>query len=358
MGKRGAAQSSASRAPKAAKVVDPKLADYRNITKGLKMDPDLPYNAQEMLTEMMPSCLGEVKENRHASQISMIGIYEASLSNVEAGMKQGIAEVEGQIAGLGGEKSKREAAVAEAEANMAAKDKDAEGKKHALADVAGTFQAAKSALAAAQHEQTVGDKEARLAGSRLAELQAALAEMVEPLSAGTLPAEEIAKTISSLVQALTVFDFDKSLLTSIPNAMSKAPAERGQFDVVVVENIKTETVKRITSFSEIVQNEEPAKRARAAKVESAERELAAAREKQNTSADAFTSARDARKESLENLELKRLELTNLDEDSAKLHRKADTLRNKLTTFQENQLGSLRRLVGLTAESAEPTGSSA
>lgn len=357
MGKRAAMKSSTppTKAAKVAKVVDPNLADYRNITKGLKMDPDLPYTAQEMLTEMMPYCLGEVKEKRHAIQQSMVEVYEGIFANIEKGLQNDISGIEAQVRDMeGGEKSKRTAAVQEAEANKAAKDDDTQAKKHSLADVARTFQDAKNALWAAEEEQRVEDKNARVATTRLVELQSLMADMIEPLSAGTLTPEEIPKNISSLVQTLTIYDFDKSLLTSIPNAMGKAPAERGQFDAVVVEQLKTETVKRIESFSRTVETEEPEKRARAAKVERLERELATAREKQNASADAFTSARNASAESDQDLEGKKQQLSSLDLDVHRLLRKRDTLQNKLNAFREMQLGSLRKLIALPAEAAEAT----
>merc|ERR1712232_383192 len=179
--------------------VDPKLADYRNITKGLKMDSELPYDVQEMLTEMMPHCLGEVKERRHAVQRSMVEFYEGSLARIEKNMQNDISGIDAQLHDIeGDEKSKRTAAVQEAEANKAAIHQDMQAKKHALADVARTFQDAKNALSAAEEEQITEDRHARLATTKLAELQSLMADTIEPLSAGTLAPEEIPKTISSL----------------------------------------------------------------------------------------------------------------------------------------------------------------
>merc|ERR1719499_1784647 len=116
-------------------------------------------------------------------------------------------------------------------------------------------------------------------------------EFVKPLAEGALPEEEAKEKAHSLVTVLKKFDFDQSMMTALPTSLTKEPANRGAFDLMVVTQLDEEVSKRVVLLDTMLKEAEPAKAARAEALSAAEAALEAAAEKQKDCAQSFDELR-------------------------------------------------------------------
>merc|ERR1740129_610836 len=89
---------------------------------------------------------------------------------------------------------------------------------------------------------------------------------------------------------------EASLLASLQNALVKAPASRGSFDTLVLEQAEGEIDKCKAALAGTLESGEPAKNERAAKVEAASAQLAEAAEAERSCKAALEAAKSEQKE--------------------------------------------------------------
>merc|ERR1719291_30502 len=173
--------------------------------------------------------------------------------------------------------------TAKKEATAAAK----EAEKKAVEDL----KAAKEALAAAKETQTAGDTELVEAEGKKTKLETFLAGAFEEMKAGSLDDEKTKEGCAEVLKIGKEYNFDDSLLTSLPSAIQKAPDARGGFDTLCLTQVQELLQKAISDLAATLAAGEPAKAERAGAVTAAEEALAAAETQETASKAALDEAK-------------------------------------------------------------------
>jgi len=247
-----------------------------------------------MLSTNVAPTLGVVKEERHEFQENVAAMVGDVLASMEAAAKAKIAEEEAKVAQLSGSKATLESSAEAATAESAAKTAAAESAKAAVTDAVAALKAAKAAVTTAESEQKTGADEIAATAGKKTHLEATLAESFAPLKEGTK--EDAKGSVTGLVKVCKEFEFDPSLISSLPIALQKAPADRGSFDSMVITQVENEITNKIAGFGETLAAAEPAKAAAAEKVTAASAVLEAAGEKDTAVKAELEAAKAAQKE--------------------------------------------------------------
>jgi len=334
---------------------DPILDKCDAVAKGLQ-SADLPDIVEKMLTDMLSSSLGIFMDERHKYQSSVVNMVADVLSGAEAGLKQNIEEAEAQVSKGATEQAAREAAVQEAEATLQAKASETKERKLVLAGAATAFKEAKEGVAAALAAQKAGDKDILEAGNKKATLETAMTDFVKPLTEGGLSEDQAKEAVASLTAVLKKFDFDQSMIMSIPTSLSKEPAVRGPFDTMVVAQLDEEVGKRVAALDATLKEGEPSKAERAAALASAEATLVSAKEAQLASAESFQAAQKAEKDASAALDAAKKALKAMTSEIRSHNRALDIASAELSVFQEGPLavfGELKEHVAPPPPPEEP-----
>lgn len=324
--------------------VDPALLKQCTaVSEGIEQATHIPSIAQEMIKDMLKFSLCVFKEDRQRFQESHVDSVGKILSEVEAGIQKDIENAEAKVSSSESERSALQSEVEQAEAKMGSADSELKEKKYGLSDVAMAFRGAKKPLAAAEDAQVMGDKELVAAANKKQTLETAEATLVKPLADGNYEQVDVEKGMSELLAVLAKFEFDKSMETALPTALGKPPAERGQFDEMVVVQLTQEMTTRIQALSKLLDEGEPAKAERSAAVEAAKQELAAASERQMESADVFSAAKRAQELCERALDSARQALKDFGPETKKRVKALEAENKRLAKFHEGPLKAFGEL---------------
>jgi len=89
----------------------------------------------------------------------------------------------------------------------------------------------------------------------------------------TSPQDSIAGLVHDVIKVGTEFGFDSQLMISAPAALSKPPAERGEFDGLVFNQVEQQCSGALGKLTDLLESGEAGKVDRAAKVETAKHQL-------------------------------------------------------------------------------------
>jgi len=229
-------------------------------------------------------------ESRHKFQdeaVEMTGqileLYKASLEERISACRSNIAQAEHRCHEL-------QAAAQQSQSDADAARNSADKSKRTLADDARAFQAAKTAMNDAERLAAEGEKELKAAASKKADVEKLLQNM-DSLheDQGQRRIKDFAGRVERLVEV------DSSMMTAIPCVFSKEPSTRGQFDLMLIQQLTEKVHKAIAKFDDVITSGATAEAERAAVVETAKAVLLEARQKQIEAARASTSAFDAAK---------------------------------------------------------------
>jgi len=290
--KRPAASTAGSASKKAAR--DPLAAKGDEIAQMMQGAEGFPDVVIQMVSKSLSNCLLVPKDERHASQEEVVGMIEQMLASVESGLKAKVEAAQAKVAGSDSEKSKREQVVEEAQTALAEKKAAADVAKAALEEAAGEEVAAKASLADAKAEQKTGDASYVAAAEKKSTLESTLTNEFETLKQGT--SETVKKSSQDVVRVGKRFGFEAQLLVSAEPALSKAPADRGAFDLLVVQQLEEQLNNLISALATELCTGEASKSERASKVEAAEAQLASTGERLQARKADVAAAQEATKE--------------------------------------------------------------
>lgn len=260
------------------------------VLASLKALPDMPAGVREMLAAALPLAMVPAPE-RHPLQESMITVVAEQIAKVEACLQSGMEEAEANVRAATGEKQQCAAAASAAEAALDDKKSAAQVKKSALAKDAAEVRSAKAAAAEAEQKQQARQAELAVAERGHSELKSATEEVLKPLLDGSMEQDVPAKAAALVEKLQRLVHMEESLVTVAPTALSKPPAARGSFELMVATELREQCSNRLASFAEQVAAAEPLKAASAEAAAAAQALLSEARGRQRLSAEAFTAAR-------------------------------------------------------------------
>lgn len=277
-------------APKKAKTDAATKARCNTLGAALKGSGELPDDVCKMFTAMLGVLPGTHEALRDdgrecASRERVAKLFSNALFLVEAGIQKRLDDAEAKVKGGDDERIAREAAVEAAQSQVQEQQSVVNAKQDHLAEAAAALKSKAVELVAAQSAQRAGDSELDSAESSLETLHGAKAT-VDKLKAGFEDANSAKVAISAVVDLLSRYQLDRSMLTALPTVLSKAPDARGTFDAMVVSQLDAELDKHTARLQDVIKNGEVDKAKRAEAV-------AAAQAAQSAASDAHAAAQAA-----------------------------------------------------------------
>jgi hypothetical protein len=272
----------------------------------------VPADVIDMLEKVLPLTLAQPKDKRHRFQDQAIEAVNHIIQGIEGSLKSDIGVARSKKLEADTRAAPCEKDVTETEKKL---EQDVERfgiETKALAKAATDFRAARTAVQDTQSSQETGDKDFKSAAQKKEKLQGLLDEYVEPLKSGSVPEGEVDKRCKALQLELKHLEgFDEAMLIVLGSTLAKAPAARGGFDSMAIDQLDKYMSKHMEPLVEILQAGEEGKWQRASAVVEAQRALEDALDFQKLRAREFESAWKAQKDDEQALETARQALKDL-----------------------------------------------
>eukprot|EP00930_Biecheleria_cincta_P017566 TRINITY_DN13921_c0_g1_i1.p1 TRINITY_DN13921_c0_g1~~TRINITY_DN13921_c0_g1_i1.p1 ORF type:complete len:401 (-),score=131.88 TRINITY_DN13921_c0_g1_i1:207-1340(-) len=264
MGKRAAAAPAAdvSKARKEPKLTappaptDPFLEEISPLLELLGEGGD----GHEMLQAVIPHCLRNAKEERHAYQSAMIDVLEKVLLDIELQHKGTVEATQQSLAEA--EAAQESSAATLRETNDKVKERE-EAKVEmdkTLHELEASADEKSKQLAESQANEKSLEVERMETLHKKDECQKFRVEKWEPLKSGSFTGKEWRernKVIDVALQALDEMGMDASLKSCLPTALKTKPAERGrfaqkaiEFTEIVMSRFQESTEQKIAGFDQ------------------------------------------------------------------------------------------------------------
>lgn len=283
--KRPAAAEASSATPLKRPAAGPRAgtaARCRSVAEALVEASEVPKVFLEALAKNLPGTLGVRPDAREPLQERVVAMVGEILASVEADLQARVAATE--VAAKEAEQAQAVAAAAEASA-AEERNKRAEESKQARA----ALEEAATALKTAREEVHESDKIKKdlegplaVAAEQRRRTDAARKDLYTPLKEGVVAPESVNAALASLEAFAKAADFDVSMRTSCPSALSKAPGDRGTFDLMVLEQLEGEFDKRLAALDEKISGGQASISESEAKVEAAAAAVVASGERQSS----------------------------------------------------------------------------
>lgn len=282
---------SSALAPAAKKHHGASKAKLAAVVKALKETESYPHSVVAMLSQHIELSLGVAKEERHEYQSCLVEMIGEVLQSVQKQFDDKISEAEAKVSQADAEKEKREAGVKDAASAVEAANEALKAAEAASKEALSKRHEAHVASQAAQQEQRDGDASLEAAASKKLSLEHVVNESFEPLKTSSLEAEKLKSAIAAIAKAGKDFHCDASLITSFGSALSKPAAERGNFDVLVIDQLENAFKSQIEAFATELAEGSASREARAAQVAAATASLDAASAAEDAAGAALVEAR-------------------------------------------------------------------
>jgi len=344
MAKRAASTGAASHAKKAK--VDPVTAKIEQVVKALH-DAELSESMFKMVSDVLPHCLGVVREERHRFQEEAVEMIEAELKKYEASLEQNIDTAQKSKEVLAEQVGVQAGSLTQLQGELEAKRQELQQKKLDLAEAARAFQKTKAQTADRLAQREVGLAEAMKAEASKTKVEGLASEIDEVHK--SQDANACAKFIKELTKLIEV---DDSMKTAIPSALTKAPEARGGFDAMVVQQLNASIAKTIEELTGKIANAEPMKAALEKDIKDVEAAHLANKEKQMHAAKAFAAIQDAATAKEAEVKAKQKEINGLKRTDKKGAEALAEAQSTLDLFRDGPLAAFTSLKERVAEKAD------
>lgn len=233
-----------------------------------------PEATLHMLANTVKFCLSVPKQERHAVVGSVIEMIEEVMTSVEDSHAAKLAALRGKIAEADAEKVNREATAEASKADAQEKKDGVDTAEKALDEAVAGAATARGDVDIATAEQKTGDRDLLSAESKKASAENLATNDLAALKSGT--ASDKAASMKSFSKVGKDLGLETQLLSSAEAAFGKAPAERGGFDAMVVQQVDEQLTSTIAKLEALLASGEAGKAERAAKVEAAKEKAEAA----------------------------------------------------------------------------------
>jgi len=257
---------------------------------------DLPEACRAMLLALIPGSLGTPLAERQQLQTVAVNLLEEALARHKTALEQAITLQEQKVQEFEGGKDALEAKAKEAESELESMASETEAKKQVLAAASQEVLATKRAAEDAKSAQTEGDAAYSDAVEDKKAVEEALTAHFAPLKEGNWEAGQAKGHIDALLPLCKRIKLDASLVSAVPSSCTKKPSERGQFDLMVVQQLEETLQAKVVSCTELIDSEGPAAKARAEAAEAAQKAAEASKEKQQQAAAQLFDSQNAYKQ--------------------------------------------------------------
>jgi len=281
---------------KVAEVVDVVADKCNNLANALESAPNLPAEVVAMLVEVLPYSLCQPKDKRHRFQEQAIQAVDNVLQEIEGTLKKKIDDTRNNLTAARDQAAPSEALVAATKVKLQEDSLSFTKETKTLAESALNFRAARKAVEDAKVFQQTGDQDLKVAAKQKEKLQAIIDELIEPLKSGVVPEADVEKSCKTLLTSLKVLEFDEAMLMVLGSALAKVPGNRGDFDLMAIDQLDKYMAKHISPIEATLQAGEEGRAQRAQGVKLAEDALEQSLQAQKLRADDFESAWKAKKD--------------------------------------------------------------
>merc|ERR1719223_2206179 len=171
----------------------------------------------------------------------MSEVYDA----IELKLKNSAATESAKVKEIEASKDTVDASLVDAEARHSATTATVESCKATLAQCFGTANERKVAVAAAEEAERAGNAPGLAAEEEHLCLTSALDEHLKVLKEGSWETGSAKRHLDVLLPLATKLT-DESLVTALPSTCCKPPADRSQFDIMVMDQLSASLTARLT----------------------------------------------------------------------------------------------------------------
>jgi hypothetical protein len=267
------------------------------LARAITAADDLPRDVVSMLIDLLPQSLGQPKDKRHRFQEQAIQSVDRIMQGIERKLGGCVEDARSKLTEAQQMAEPFEVAVVEAEEKLRRDSESFDRETKTLSESALAFRAARTSEDEMKKAQATGDEDYKSASKKRADLQAIIDGFVEPLKNGTTSETEVEKQCHQLLAVLKQFgEIDDAMMMVLGSSLAKAPAVRGNFDVMAIEQLDKCMAKRIEPLDEVLRAGENGKQERANAVKTAQAGLEDALQAQKQQAEIFEAAWNAKKE--------------------------------------------------------------
>jgi len=268
---------------------------------GLSTVPEI---TKEMLGSVIATSLGAgaAADERHDYQAKMADAIGEVLKEVVKIWEGKVVEAQGSVTAAEATKTEKDGIAATAESTLATKTSETEAAQETLAAAKAALAEAGTNLGKCKDAVDKFDVDLVKKENELGKVKGVLTENFEVLKAGVEWAtakeqkEGEKKHLGPISTMLKTLHADTSLMSALQSALTKKPAERGQFDAMAIEQLETILTSKITELESHINNAESIKAAKVAAVSEAETTLADSEAAKTKGEEDLEAAKKAQKE--------------------------------------------------------------
>lgn len=309
-------------------VEDPTAAHIKAVADAVREAEGFPATLIELLCGSLQNSLALVKEERHQYQVQIVDMIDSVLQQSAEGLEAKVQAAAAVVGEADKEKSSRESAAQAAVEHLKAQTEALAAAKVTVSEATEAAKLAKKALDDAKAEQKATDDEAQDAVGKKQSLEDALNKFVVPMKAGAFEGK-LDKGLKEFSQLMKPFRFDTTMMISLSSALARAPAARGSFDNVVIDQVEAEIGNKLAALTATIEQAGPAQAEHAQKVEAATAASASAADAEAAAKESLAKAKNGLKEAED---AKKSSATAVKDFASDMH----AATQKLEALQSNQ----------------------
>jgi len=255
------------------------------ILEAVDLTQDLPSSCKNMLAAMVPEAFTVPADERHSYQTMFVDIVGECVRKTEEHMKVAINNQQENASSLSCKRETLETNIEDARKLHADKKTVMEQQKTSLAGLFKTVLENRIALSASQHALDFAAAPVAELKKEVEACHRALSEDLAELRDEAVEASA-ADACSRLIALAAHLKIEETLTTSLPAACNKKPADRGAFDVMVLDQFAKEVTAKAAEFRVQVDSQ-------TAKIATLEAEVVAAQKKLDETTAAHFVASDS-----------------------------------------------------------------
>jgi len=310
--------------------VDPKIVSVKQTIE----TAELPEPCKAMLLAMIPHSLCVPQDLRTQPQLRAVDMVGEVYDAIELKLRTTAESEKAKVTEIETSKDVMDAALVQAETRHSATSATVDSCKAVLAQCFSTAQELKLALAASMESERAGNTPGFVAEEEHRGVKSALDEHLKVLKEGSWETGSAKRHLDALLP-LAMKLTDESLVTALPSTCIKPPAERSTFDNMVIDQLESSLVSRLTQLTTEIEAEKPAKAQRAAEVATAQQKLKEAEDAQQKTSDDTASALTAQKDSLAVFEIAKTDMAAFKPTLRKAKEAAEEAQAELELFHDN-----------------------
>jgi len=336
-------------APQAKKAkVDPMLEAVQEAIEGAHFLSD---SCRAMLVVVLNGSLGVPSDERLPTQAMFVEQIAQLMQQSKARKEEALKAEEQNCEDFVNKKSGLDAKVVEAEASVTKMKELAEAKKAAFEEAKEAVANAKQELVAKKEAELVGEVADNKAQGQSEKLSTARNNRLVAIISGE---GDTLKHYDALKPLLPIMELDITLKTAVPAACAKPFSERGAFDNMAIDALKTAMDQKLAELTKQVQDAEPAAAARKAAGEKAEGAVKAATEQEAAAAEELQTATANLANAQTDLKVAKDEVIQYEPGFKKATASRDEKSEELKQFVEYSMACFETIKEKTSKKPEAT----